>query len=265
MRVLIAYDGSKTSVKILTDLKTAGLPLQCHVIVLSVAELAHKGDSDEIESARLLASTACDQIKVLFPNWEIEPIVKVGYPPQEILALSNEWKADLIIVGLYGYNALGRFLLGSVAHKVVTSADCSVRVAREYDQTDIHSPRILIGVDGSRQSIAAMDCVIRRIWPKDTEVRLITAVDSESVEKITHAQELQNLLKDKMDASGLKFSCVIRSGDARQALLHEAKHWLASSIFVGSKGLGPLERLLLGSVSMTVVEHAHCPVEVVRD
>lgn len=180
------------------------------------------------------------------------------------MGLSNEWKTDLIIVGLHGYNAFGHFLSGSVAQKVVTSARCSVRVAREYDHTDTNSLRILIGVDGSVQSIAAMNSVMNRVWPKDTELRLITAIDSESIEKITHAQELQTALKDKMITSGLKFSCVIKSGDARQALLNEAKHWLASSVFVGSKGLGPLERLLLGSVSMTVVEHAHCPVEVVR-
>lgn len=264
MKLLIAYDGSNTALKMLDNLKTAGFPLECQVIVLSVAELLQMGVPIDVESAKLLASKACEEIKSFFPRWTLEPVVKAGYAPQEILTLGNEWKADLLIVGSHGYNALGRFLFGSVAHKVVTSAHCSVRVVREYDHTDTLTPRILIGFDGSRQSMAAVDCVIRRVWPKDTEVRLITAVDSESVQKIAEAQELQNLFKDKMFASGMKLSCTIKSGDPRQVLLNEAKHWLASNIFVGSRGLGTLERLLLGSVSITVVEHAPCPVEVIR-
>jgi len=38
----------------------------------------------------------------------------------------------------------------------------------------------------------------------------------------------------------------------------------AGLIVVGSRGLGPLRRTLIGSVSDSVVRHAHCPVMVVR-
>jgi hypothetical protein len=47
-------------------------------------------------------------------------------------------------------------------------------------------------------------------------------------------------------------------------LLHEAKAWPAHCIFMGSRGLNPFQRFLMGSVSTAVAFHANCSVEVVR-
>jgi nucleotide-binding universal stress UspA family protein len=40
--------------------------------------------------------------------------------------------------------------------------------------------------------------------------------------------------------------------------------WGAETVFIGARGLGVLDRLLLGGVSTAVVTHAECAVEVVR-
>ena len=52
--------------------------------------------------------------------------------------------------------------------------------------------------------------------------------------------------------------------DPKQMILQEAEGWGADCIFIGARGLNPLERLLLGSVSRSVAARAHCSVEVVR-
>jgi nucleotide-binding universal stress UspA family protein len=54
-------------------------------------------------------------------------------------------------------------------------------------------------------------------------------------------------------------------GNPRTAILSEAKAWGAETIFIGARGLGVLDRLLLGSVSTAVVTHADCAVEVIRN
>ena len=64
--------------------------------------------------------------------------------------------------------------------------------------------------------------------------------------------------------AGLIVSEMVVSGDPREVIIAEADRWNADSIFVGARGLGRMERLLLGSVSTYVVNHAHCTVEVVR-
>ena len=56
----------------------------------------------------------------------------------------------------------------------------------------------------------------------------------------------------------------MRDGEPGPAVVEEAKEWGADLIVVGSRGHTGLRRLLEGSVSHYVVDHAHCPVEVVH-
>lgn len=55
---------------------------------------------------------------------------------------------------------------------------------------------------------------------------------------------------------------VVRLTDAREALLESAHG--ASMVVVGTRGLGPVRQLLLGSVSLAMAKHSSCPVVVVR-
>jgi nucleotide-binding universal stress UspA family protein len=55
-----------------------------------------------------------------------------------------------------------------------------------------------------------------------------------------------------------------RSGDPDKEILRTAESIGVGLIVIGSRGLGAISRALLGSVSESVVKHAHCPVLVVR-
>ena len=68
----------------------------------------------------------------------------------------------------------------------------------------------------------------------------------------------------KLQRAGLIVSSVVQEGDPKEALVQEALDWKADAIFVGARGLGRVERLLLGSVSSATVAHAPCTVEVIR-
>ncbi len=57
----------------------------------------------------------------------------------------------------------------------------------------------------------------------------------------------------------------LRSGDPDKEILRTAEALDVGLIVIGSRGLGAISRALLGSVSDSVVRHAHCPVLVVRD
>src|SRR5262249_436543 len=67
-----------------------------------------------------------------------------------------------------------------------------------------------------------------------------------------------------LGGAGLIAKTYVVDGDPREAIMTAAEVTRADMIFVGARGLGRLEGLLLGSVSSYIVTHAHCSVEVVR-
>ncbi len=297
MKILIAYDGSESADKALDDLCCAGLPQDVEAVVLSVAEtwlpppppssyemieatlsagIARRSEplrpetSRAVESAYELADQASKLVQSRFPSWSVRGESCCGSPAAELISRAELWKPDLIVVGSHGRSALGRFFLGSVSQSVVTEAPCSVRVVRGRAHKRTSPARILIGVDGSAGSDAAVRVVATRMWPKDSKVRLVTSVDPfhryglEPEEKFTRARLIQKDANERLSNAGLEVSCLVKEEDPKYLLVREAERWEADSIFVGARGLGRIGRLLLGSVSTAVVSRAHCSVEVVR-
>lgn len=145
--------------------------------------------------------------------------------------------------------------------------------------------KILIAVDGSTCSDAAIDEVLHRPWPPQSEVRAITAFEvpamvgiepwaatpnyfeqlEKSVREGARATVDQALKKLKaIENETLTISGEAIEGTPGQAIVEEAERWGADLIVIGSRGLGTWNRLLLGSVSSNVVHHAKCSVEIVR-
>jgi nucleotide-binding universal stress UspA family protein len=134
--------------------------------------------------------------------------------------------------------------------------------------------KILLAVDGSSCSDAAVDEVARRPWPAGSSVKVLTAFEL----PINYFQEMDialrkqaediidralQKLKARVDKS-ISIDAVLLPGPPRTVILEEAESWGADLIVLGSHGYRAWERFLLGSVSQAVVSHAKCSVEVVR-
>jgi nucleotide-binding universal stress UspA family protein len=142
--------------------------------------------------------------------------------------------------------------------------------------------KIVLAVDGSQYSADAAEVVASRPWPKDTVIRVLSAVEEltppaaelwydagGSLERtreelMTRAERLTVGVAESLRASGLTAETAVRYGDARSVIVDEAKEWDADLIVVGSHGYTGVVRWLLGSVAQSVVSHAPCSVEVVR-
>jgi nucleotide-binding universal stress UspA family protein len=59
---------------------------------------------------------------------EVEPFLREGKPVDEILAVADEWRADLIVVGLQHHSGLAQLLLPSTTEAVVRHSSCPVLV-----------------------------------------------------------------------------------------------------------------------------------------
>lgn len=144
--------------------------------------------------------------------------------------------------------------------------------------------RILIGVDGSEYSDAALDEVSKRTWPQGSEILVLHAFELplsvtpevwalppdyfERLDSVCRRQADEIIKAAVAKLSGLAGTATISSksvlGAPKSVILDEAETWKPDLIVVGSHGYPTWERLLLGSVSQAVVAHAKCSVEVVR-
>jgi nucleotide-binding universal stress UspA family protein len=69
-------------------------------------------------------------IRNALPDVSVTTKVMEGSPKDMIVEEAQDWGADLIVLGSYGYGRVRRVLLGSVASAVVVEAPCSVQVVR---------------------------------------------------------------------------------------------------------------------------------------
>jgi nucleotide-binding universal stress UspA family protein len=294
MKILIAYDGSVHADIAIDDLRWAGLPQDVQAIVLSAVEwplqaprswgMVDTGFSHEwtlrVGAAEDTAEAACLRIQKHFPQWDVQLETPTGPPAAVILEKANTWPANLVVVGTHGRSRLARVVLGSVSLKLVHEALCPVRVARSRKHDG--PIRLLIGDDGSPEAEAAVNEVCRRSWPAGTEVRILAVQEilvTTNAERIAIAERLYDQINEdeqfrlryvtskaaeKLQSAGLVVSPMVGEGDPKEALVREAQNWNADTIFIGARGLGRVERLLLGSLSSATVAHAPCTVEVVR-
>jgi nucleotide-binding universal stress UspA family protein len=136
-------------------------------------------------------------------------------------------------------------------------------------------------------SEAAIRAVCERFSPATARIRLVHVVEwpkglaapfsfaegpsaAECVlavhDAMRHAgRELLKRGETQLRHAGFEVVSQLDEGDVRQVILDDAAAWPADVIVLGSHGRTGLNRLLLGSVSESVVRHAPCSVQIVRE
>jgi universal stress protein A len=142
--------------------------------------------------------------------------------------------------------------------------------------------KILLAVDDSKFSEAALQAVLAQARPQDAEVRVLHVLEPpslllgremggydpefEAVWKALReqAKALVEKITGKLRASGFSVTPSLEEGDPTSKIIDAAKEWNADLIVLGSHGRKGLERFLMGSVADSVARHANCSVEIVR-
>ena len=189
--------------------------------------------------------------------------------------LSQAQDAVLVVVGSRGVGGFRGLLLGSVSATSAARAPCPVIVVRPHrDGTAFPtSPRgqIVVGVDGSEISTAAVRFAFQEAARRHVGVIAVhaamarqrhpsyggPAAIAEQVE-----QQLFDESLDHLRVPGIHLQTKLVHSHPAQALIDESAD--AELVVVGSHGSGGFAGMLLGSVSQAVLQHAGCPVAVVR-
>jgi nucleotide-binding universal stress UspA family protein len=150
----------------------------------------------------------------------------------------------------------------------------------------IFPTRILLATDGSKEAQLAARTAADIANSTNSELHLLTVapgnpdpvyhIHEGGLRYETYQQaldaikgEAQKVLDEQVQeiegAGGNVKEAYLRVGERRdQAIVHLAEELGAGLIVMGSRGLGGVRRALMGSVSDSVVHHAHCPVMIVR-
>lgn len=142
--------------------------------------------------------------------------------------------------------------------------------------------KILLPVDESRSSEAAVASVIAQFQPQGNEVRVLHVVEPPPLlltremggyeprleemlqRQIQEAGTLVRNTADRLERKGFAVTTCVEQGDPRSRILDISSEWPADIIVLGCHGRKGLERFLMGSVSEGVAHHAHCTVQIVR-
>lgn len=198
--------------------------------------------------------------------------------------------AAMLVVGRRGVGRLGRLFMGSVSAGIVRQAHLPVTVIpdpeRAEQQREValdgaeadETPRIVVGVDGSAASVAALRFAAEAAARRKLPLHAVTCwqfttsgIPSESFGWVPPIEDFEDRSAQNLDAviakaeidlpEELLVRTVLRASPGRGLLRSAAG---ASWLVLGSRGVGGFERLLLGSVSAQLMEHAPCPVTIVR-
>ena len=250
-RVVVGVDRSPESREAVR--RAAGLMARGYLELLAAYEIVYPaavsgltvaGHSDDY--ARLYkeaATAALEQALSVAPDGVVAKVVE-GRPANALLGEAERERATLIAVGSHGHGRTAGILLGSVATEIVHRAPCSVLIARGETRSGVR--RIVVGIDGSPESVAAYAAASElaarlgaELWPVVGHGG--AAVDHEAI--ATLAPRREELPDEPVKA------LVTASADA-------------DLLVVGSRGLHGLKAL--GSVSERVAHEARCSTLIVR-
>lgn len=253
--------GEDGSALVATVLYTGPLPL----------EYAALGDEEAEEAAPLFAK-ANERLAGL----EVETRAYGGGSPAGILTkLAEENGFDAIVVGSPHRGPLGRAMIGSVANSLLNGAPTDVAIAPHgYAQEPHQPPRtIAVGYDGTLEAKAALghaEALARRFG---ASLRLITVVIPPVAAPVmvpgVYSPQLPPMPEQVIEEGlgsvdpTLDPSSQRLDGDPVSELVRASEDGI-DLLVLGSRGYGPVSRVLLGSVSRPVADSAACPVVVVR-
>jgi nucleotide-binding universal stress UspA family protein len=270
-RILLATEGSDFDAgaeRVGIDLAAScGVPLMAVLPMVSNPEfeiLAPRLEEQaEADAASKLASL--HQL-ALAQGVQVTGTVRRGEQPfREIVDEAAERQADLLVLRRRGTRSyLANLLLGEMVHTVIGHAHCKVLIVPRAAR--LWSRAVVVATDGSPHGDHAVAIAAAVAAHRDIPLTIVSVVeqhDGPSGDPATVNAQIERALASVAGA-GIQASGRIVHGKPADAILALAEETGADLIAVGRRGLGRVERVLVGSTSERVAGRANCPVLVVQ-
>lgn len=257
-----------------------GLP----ALGVKVVVLLHVVEASGLEGPVIAAKVdeVRDRLRELVPVLEgvglsVEIRVPTGDPFDTIVALASEIGVDAIVCGSHAKGLVTQLVAGSVSERLLRDAPVPLLLARfdllknQSDPATLlrrFGEKVLMPTDFSLSASHAFTSAVELPRGLIKTLYLMHVVDAGLTGDKLHKTEegaefhLRNL-QAVAQQQGITTSIVIRRGDPQRAILEELDERRATGVITGTRGRNAVQEALMGSVSMTLLKQASCPVMIV--
>ncbi|MEU9048195.1 MULTISPECIES: universal stress protein [unclassified Kitasatospora] len=208
---------------------------------------------------------AADFARTRDPQLQFATVLAEDYPAQVLCRESAH--AELVVLGSRRMNRLEEvFSAFSVTVPVSAQAHCPVVVVREPEHITQDPPYVVVGVDGSESSGAAVDvafdfaarrgAVLRAVWVWQSQ--LIAHFDEHGAIRTLRRLLAETTAGRAVSSPDVELTHEVIRGHPVEELAKASEHALA--VVVGRRGRGGFTGMRLGSVPHGLLHRAHCPV-----
>jgi len=200
------------------------------------------------------------------PAWPIE--IRSGDPANTIAEVADQMDAALIVMGLGEHHLLDRALGTETALRTLRAARTPIfAVPQTYGSLPI---RAVVGMDFGNSAVGAARSALG-LLPSLTRMGLVHIAPRWDMQPSAYTQwredyetgvvpALEKVIKEIDAAPAVTITNVIREGKTTKELLKAAAEYAADMIIVGSRGLGFMDRMLVGSTASGIIRGAQIPV-----
>jgi nucleotide-binding universal stress UspA family protein len=296
-KILVPLDGSKPAEKVLPYARYLAGRFKVPVELLAVVDIAEMASHMVSEKGRFLDTIIEDGVRqctsylsgvaTTFADLDVRCSVEKGKAEDTIIEKAATDKAMLITMATHGRSGLNRFLLGSVAEKVLRGSVNPLLLIRATGEAKSENEAmlksILVPLDGSELAEGVLPMAADVAKKLDLEVELFRvyhipynvyagdegfyAGNYEELFAGVRDEAVEYLDKKAADLKRLgvaKVTCVTKEGFAADEIILLGRKTQDNLIVMSSHGRSGVKRWMLGSVAETVVRHAGDPVLIHR-
>jgi nucleotide-binding universal stress UspA family protein len=278
-QILVATDyGPASEIAMETTIALA-TRLRANITVLHVMEeSAYAYPFPTLKGAREAAQLHIDDAVASLRARSVSAsgILREGFAWSEICACASEISADLVVVGSQGRRGLPRFMLGSVAERVVRLSPCPVLTLHSIDRVAVLAGEIsrfrhiLASTDFSKASWHGVEAAVNLALELDTRLTIVHVCEppfyvSYVIDDVVAAieqkarLELEHLMA-RVRAKQPKAEAIVRWGSSWQGILDASRECGADLIVLSTHGRHGAQRALVGSVAEKIVRLSPVPV-----
>lgn len=204
------------------------------------------------------------------PNVKVTRHVLAGEPARSIVNFAHNNGTGLIMMPTHGYGAFRRFLIGSVAAKVLHDADCAVWTAAHLEELPLSAEPIrelVCAIDMDEKSHATLKgaaVLSGRLGAKLTIVHAVPAMEArphayfdDQLKKYLLDMARQEIAK-LLEAAGVEAQVCLEGGDIAKVVRHAAESHKANLVVIGRSSPGLVGRLRTHAYA--IIRDSPCPV-----